>query len=149
MEDINVVMLNGRLTKDSDLSYTKSGYPLCKFDIAVNRRIKQGDSWTERADFFTINLWGKIGESLNQYLVKGQQVSVQGKLNQDRWEDKDGSKRSRIIVSAEKIQLVGGKKESVSQERQEPAKNMADVYNNNYDDYDAGDEERFEDDVPF
>lgn len=114
-EDINRVILIGRLTRDNELSYTQSGTALSKMSIAVNRRKKSGDQWIEEASFFDITLWGKRGEALSPYLLKGQQISVDGKLKQDRWEQ-DGQKRSRIIVEAENIQLLGGKTDKPQQQ---------------------------------
>ncbi|MDC7221570.1 MAG: single-stranded DNA-binding protein [Spirochaetales bacterium] len=107
-EDINKVLLVGRLTRDAELSYTNSGYALCKFSIAVNRRKKQGDNWIDEANFFELTLWGKRAESLNQYLTKGVQIACEGQLKQERWEQ-DGQKRSKVSVEAVNIQLLGGK----------------------------------------
>lgn len=109
-EDINRVIIVGRLTKDSELMYTNTGYPICKFSIAVNRRRKQGEEWIDEANFFDVSLWGKRGESLNQYLAKGQQIACEGQLKQERWEQ-DGVKRSKVIIEANNIQLIGSKPE--------------------------------------
>ena len=107
MADINSVTLVGRLTRDAELRYTNSGYAVCKFAIAINRRRKVGDQWEDEANFFDIVLWGKQAESLNQYLVKGKQVGIDGELRQSRWEQ-DGQPRSRVEISANNIQLLGG-----------------------------------------
>ncbi|MEL3907746.1 MAG: single-stranded DNA-binding protein [Treponemataceae bacterium] len=107
MADINRVILVGRLTRDAELKYTGSGYPVCTFSIAVNRRRKNGDIWEDEASFFDIVLWGKAGEALNQYLVKGKQVGIDGELRQNRWEQ-DGQPRSRVEVVAMNVQLLGG-----------------------------------------
>ena len=107
MADINVVILVGRLTRDAELKYTPSGFAICKFSIAVNRRRKQGDQWVDEAHFFDISLLGKRGESLAQYLTKGTQVAIQGELRQNRWEQ-DGQSRSKVEVTANDIELLGG-----------------------------------------
>ncbi|MDC7221879.1 MAG: single-stranded DNA-binding protein [Spirochaetales bacterium] len=112
-EDINKVMLVGRLTRDAELSYTNSGFALCKFSLAVNRRRKQGDQWVDEANFFDLHLWGRRGESLNSYLTKGTQVAVEGQLRQERWEQ-DGAKRSKVTIEAVNIQLLGGRSEGSS-----------------------------------
>jgi single-strand DNA-binding protein len=80
---------------------------VCKFAIAVNKRRKQGEQWVEEANFFDIVLWGRSGESLNQYLVKGKQVAVEGELHQNRWE-KDGQTQSKVEIVANNVQLLGG-----------------------------------------
>jgi len=105
--DINSVVLVGRLTRDADLNYTNSGTPVSKFSLAVNRKKRSGDSWIDEVSFFDIVLWGKLGESLQQYLLKGKQVCVQGELKQDRWE-KDGHARSKVGITATGVQLLGG-----------------------------------------
>ncbi|AEF85319.1 plasmid-derived single-stranded DNA-binding protein (SSB) (Helix-destabilizing protein) [Treponema primitia ZAS-2] len=105
--DLNHVVLIGRLTRDAELKYTANGQAVCKFSIAVNRRRKNGDQWVDEANFFDIVVWGKQGESLNQYLVKGKMVGVDGELRQDRWEQ-DGQNRSKVEIVATNIQLLGG-----------------------------------------
>lgn len=107
MADINHVVLVGRLTRDAELRYTSSGIAVCNFAIAVNRRKKVGDDWSEETSFFDIVLWGRQGETINQYLVKGKQVAIDGELRQNRWEQ-DGQSRSRIEVVATNLQLLGG-----------------------------------------
>lgn len=107
MADLNSVALIGRLTRDAELKYTAGGQAVCKFSIAVNRRRKNGDQWEDEANYFDIVLWGRQGESLNQYLVKGKQIGVDGELRQDRWQQ-DGQNRSRVEIVANNIQLLGG-----------------------------------------
>lgn len=107
MADLNKWVGIGRLTRDAELKYTSGGMAVCKFSIAVNRRVKNGDQWTEEANFLDIVLWGRAGESINQYLVKGKQVAVEGELHQNRWEQ-DGQNRSKIEINASNVQLLGG-----------------------------------------
>ena len=107
MADLNHVVLIGRLTRDAELKYTPGGQAVCKFSIAVNRRRKNGDQWEDEANFFDIVVWGKQGESLNQYLVKGKMVGVDGELRQDRWQQ-DGQNRSKVEIVANYLQLLGG-----------------------------------------
>jgi single-strand DNA-binding protein len=114
MEDINNLTIIGNLVKDAELKYTNSGTAITGLTIAVNRSVKKGDQWTEEASFFDVSLWGKRGESLNQYLQKGIKIAVLGSLKQDRWES-DGQKRSRVVIMANNIQLLGGKKQESNQ----------------------------------
>jgi single-strand DNA-binding protein len=107
MSDLNMVALIGRLTRDADLRYTGNGKAVSKFSLAVNDRRKAGDEWKDEAGFFEIVLWGQLGESLDQYLVKGKQVAVTGRLTQERWQQ-DGQNRSKVVVTAATIQLLGG-----------------------------------------
>jgi single-strand DNA-binding protein len=107
MADLNHVVLIGRLTRDAELKYTSGGQAVCKFSIAINRRRKNGDQWEDEANFFDIVLWGRQGESLNQYLLKGKMVGIEGELRQDRWQQ-DGQNRSRVEIVANNLQLLGG-----------------------------------------
>ena len=107
MADLNRVTLIGRLTRDAELKYTSGGMAVCKFSIAVNKFRKSGEQRTEETHFFDIVLWGRSGESLNQYLIKGKQVAIDGELRQNRWEQ-DGQPRSKIEIVANNVQLLGG-----------------------------------------
>ncbi|MDR2375535.1 MAG: single-stranded DNA-binding protein [Treponema sp.] len=107
MADLNHVVLIGRLTRDAELKYTAGGQSVCKFSIAVNRRRKNGEQWEDEANFFDIVLWGRQGEALNQYLLKGKMVGIEGELRQDRWQQ-DGQNRSRVEIVANNLQLLGG-----------------------------------------
>jgi single-strand DNA-binding protein len=107
MVDINHVVLIGRLTRDAELKSIASGQSVCKFSIAVNRRRKNGDQWEDEANFFDIVVWGRQGETLHQYLVKGKMIAVDGELRQDRWQQ-DGQNRSKIEIVANNLQLLGG-----------------------------------------
>jgi single-strand DNA-binding protein len=105
MADLNRVVLIGRLTRDAELR--QNGTAVSNFSIAVNRKRKQGDEWVDEANFFDICLFGKQAESLQKYLAKGKQIAIEGELKQDRWE-KDGQNRSKVVVIANSIQLLGG-----------------------------------------
>lgn len=107
MIDLNNVCLIGRLIRDSELKYTTSGQAVSKFSLAVDRRVKDGGIWKTEANFFDVTLWGKMAESLNQYLTKGKQVAIDGELRQDRWQQ-DGVNRSKVEVVAHTVQLLGG-----------------------------------------
>ena len=112
MTDINSVVLVGRITKDvgSDersFSYVGNGTAKAIVNIAVNRSVKKNGNWADEVSFINVTIWGKTAENLKQYLKKGTQICVDGYLTQDRWE-KDGKKESRLNVTAESIQLLGG-----------------------------------------
>jgi single-strand DNA-binding protein len=107
MADVNHVILVGRLTRDAELKYTSGGMAVCKFSLALNRRRKNGDQWVEEVNYFDIVLWGRSGEAINQYLIKGKQVAVEGELRQNRWEQ-DGQSRSKVEIMATNVQLLGG-----------------------------------------
>jgi single-strand DNA-binding protein len=106
MAAINHVVLVGRLTRNAELKYTNNGAAVSKFGLAINQRRKKDDQWVEEAHFFDIVLWGKTAESLNQYLVKGKQVGIEGQLRQNRWEQ-DGQARSKVEIFATNVMLLG------------------------------------------
>lgn len=105
--DINVVVLVGRLTRDCELKSTPQGTSVCRFSIAVNRRKRTGDKWEDEVSYFDVVLWGRSAETLQPYLTKGRQVSIEGELRQNRWEQ-DGKTNSKVEVVANNVQLLGG-----------------------------------------
>ena len=117
MADVNHVVLVGRLTRNAELKYTNNGSAVCKFGLAINQRRKKDDQWVDEAHFFDIALWGKTAESLNQYLVKGKQVGIEGQLRQNRWEQ-DGQARSKVEIFATNVMLLGSGSGSGSGGRQ-------------------------------
>jgi single-strand DNA-binding protein len=147
--DTNIVVLIGRLTRESELRYTAGGTAVGRFSIAVNRNKRSGDQWEEEVSYFDITVWGRQAESLNPYLTKGRQVSVQGELRQNRWEQ-DGQSRSRIEVVANSIQLLGGggaTSGSADYSRQSPPQNEPKGTGNNAAPFPGP--EQFDDDIPF
>lgn len=105
--DINSVVLIGRLTRDSELKFLANGTAVGRFSLAVNRIKGSGDQREEEVSFFEVTLWGKTAETLNPYLTKGRQVCITGELRQSRWEQ-DGQSRSKIEIVANSVQLLGG-----------------------------------------
>lgn len=108
MSDVNNVVLIGRLTRDAVLKSTSNGTAVSKFSIAVNKKRKSGDTFKDEAHFFDIVVWGKLAESLSNYLTKGKQVAVTGELSQERWSGDDGTNHSKVTVTAATIQLLSG-----------------------------------------
>ena len=106
MSDLAVAIVVGRLTRDAELKYTNSGQAICHFSVATSARRKKGDQWIEEASYWDVDLWGKQGETINQYLTKGKLVAVEGTMRQDRWEQ-DGQTRSKTLITANSVQLLG------------------------------------------
>ena len=106
MISINTIMLIGRLTKDPELRYLAStGNAVARFSIAVNRPFAKKDAEVT-ADFFNIVVWGKRAETCTNYLQKGLQVAIQGRLQNNNYTDKDGVKRYSIEVIAENVEFI-------------------------------------------
>lgn len=114
MADMSIAILIGRLTRDAELKYTNSGQAICHFSVATSTRKKKGDQWVDEASFWDVDLWGRQGESLNQYLTKGKQVGIEGTMRQDRWEQ-DGQPRMKVVINANSVQLLGGGQNNNSQ----------------------------------
>ena len=112
MANLNKVMLIGNLTADPDVRTTPRGTPVTELRIAVNR-VTSGPNEGERreeATYLDVTCWGRTGEIAAQYLAKGRPVFIEGRLQQDTWEDKQtGQRRSRIRIVAENLQLLGGR----------------------------------------
>ncbi len=102
--DLNVVVLVGRLTRDCEVRSTSNGTSVCRFSIAVNRRRKSGETWVDEVNYFDITYW-RASEGIRPYLTKGRQVSIEGELRQDRWEQ-DGQTRSKVEIVANNVQLL-------------------------------------------
>jgi single-strand DNA-binding protein len=120
-KSINQVILMGRLTRDPEQRTTTTGKTIASFGLAVDRG-GQDDS----ADFFNVNAWEKLGELVMQYLTKGRRVLVQGRLRQDRWDDKEtGKKQSRIEVTATDITFLDGPSDSANASQPSDLKSSA------------------------
>lgn len=108
---MNLVILTGRLTKEPELKYGASGTAYCKFTLAVNRMKKD-----DPADFIFCSAFGKTAELIAEYVKKGNNLGVQGRLQQDTYE-KDGEKISKTGVTVDKIEfLESNKTESTTSE---------------------------------
>lgn len=104
---INKVIVMGRLTASPEMRSLPSGVPVASFSIAVNRRYKdKSGQWQEESFFFDIDAFGQLAERIGKQINKGDQVLIEGQLRQDKWEDKNGEKRSKIKIVAERVALI-------------------------------------------
>ena len=106
MAGLNNVVLIGNLTRDPELRYTPSGIPVCTLRLAVGRNFpnQQGEMET---DFFNVVVWRTQAERVAEYLSKGRQVAVRGRLQSRSWETPEGQKRSKMLVKADQGGLPG------------------------------------------
>lgn len=111
MANFNKVLLMGNVARDPELRYIQSGTAVLDLRLAVNRRTKAADgTWGEEATFLDVTVWGKQAENCAEYLSKGRPVFVEGHLRLDQWQDKKtGENRSRLRVTAENVQFLGGR----------------------------------------
>lgn len=116
---INSVTVCGNLTRDAELTYTQGGTPVLKVGIAVNERVKDGDEWTDRANFFDAVMYGNRAEKLAAHLSKGNKVGITGKLRQERWQAQDGGNRSRVVIIVDDFEFMAAKADKHTQPAQQ------------------------------
>jgi len=104
---MNRVILLGRLTRDPELRYMPSGSPTCAFGLAMNHSYTKDGAKVDDTTFVDIDCYGKTAENVNQYLSKGRQALIEGRLKFRTWEGKDGGKRSKLSVTAERVTFIG------------------------------------------
>lgn len=117
-KSFNQVTLVGNLTRDPDLRQTPSGQNVVSFSLALNRSYKSNDEWVETTDYVDVTAWGTLAEKIDQYLSKGRQALVSGKLQSRSWEQ-DGQKRSKVEVVASDVIFLSEPKKEVSEEKEE------------------------------
>lgn len=109
----NKVILAGNLARDIEIRYLQSGTAVASTAIAVNRKFKAASGeMKDETMFIDITFWGRTAEIANQYLRKGSQVLVEGRLTLEQWTATDGSKRSKHTIAVETLQMLGGKEAS-------------------------------------
>jgi single-strand DNA-binding protein len=110
MASLAKIMLIGNLGRDAEMKYSNNGTPLLEFSIATNEKWNdRSGGMQEHTQWFRITLWGRQAETLKQYLTKGKQVFVDGRLRAREWTDKEGKTRTSLEVRADTIQLLGGR----------------------------------------
>ena len=107
--DVNVVSLVGRLTKDVELRTTPSGMEVASVRLAFSSSKKVGDRWEDKSNFIDVTLSGGTAEAAAQYVHKGSQVAVQGRLDFQEWKADDGTARSKHAIIADRFQFLGSK----------------------------------------
>ncbi len=108
---LNKVMIIGHLGRDPEMRYTPSGRPVTTFSVATNRSwtTSDGERKTD-TEWFNVVAWNKLAEICNQYLVKGQQVYIEGRLQSRRWEDSTGTKHTSVEVVANEMIMLGDRR---------------------------------------
>ena len=109
MGSVNKVILVGNLGRDAELRYTPGGAAVATLNMATTEvwNDKSGQR-QEKTEWHRVILWGKQAESLQEYLTKGKQIYVEGRLQTRQWDDKDGNKRYTTEIKADRITLLGG-----------------------------------------
>jgi len=140
MANFNKVLLMGNLTRDPQLSYTPNQTAVVDFGLATNRRwTGQDGSQREETCFVDCRMFGKRAEVVNKYCRKGNSLFVEGRLTFDSWEAQDGSKRSKLRVTVENFEFIGGPNQGG---QNQGGQNTGDAYQGTQ-------QQAGEDDIPF
>lgn len=113
MGSVNRAMVLGNLGQDPEVRFTPGGQAVCNFSVATNEKWTDKSGHTqERTEWHRIVAWGKTAELCGEYLRKGRQVFIEGKLQTREWTDKEGTKRYTTEIVADRVTFIGGKDEA-------------------------------------
>jgi len=104
---VNKVILLGHLGADPELRHTPSGQAVANLRIATNDRFQRDGNWEDRTEWHRVVVWAKLAERCNQYLKKGSQVYLEGRIQTQKWQDKEGHDRYTTEVVAFTVQFLG------------------------------------------
>jgi single-strand DNA-binding protein len=118
---LNKVMIIGNLGRDPEMRYTPSGRPVTTFSVAANRQYTnaEGEKQTE-TEWFNVVAWGKLAEICNQYLAKGRQVYIEGRLQTRQWEDAQGTRHTSVEIVANEMIMLGSRPSEDETESEAP-----------------------------
>ena len=138
---LNEAKIIGHLGQDPEIRYTQGGAAVCNFSVATTNRFKSGEEWKEEVEWHKVVCWNKLAENCAEYLAKGRQVFVDGRLHTNKWEDKDGNTRYTTEIVANNVIFLssgerggggGGRRQERPQERQQQRQQSAPT-DNGYD----------------
>ena len=110
---LNKVQIIGHLGKEPEMRYTPSGKPVTTFSVAVSRSWNSADGERHsETEWFNVVAWGNLAEICKQYLTKGQQVYIEGRLQTRRWDDKEGAKHTSVEVVANEMMMLGDRRDN-------------------------------------
>ncbi len=115
MAGVNKAILVGRLGKDPELKYTPSGQAVASFSLATGEKWKDKDgNMQERTEWHNIIVWGRMAENAKEYLAKGRQVYIEGRIQTRSWDDKDGNKKYMTEIVVQNLQYLGSRSDQSS-----------------------------------
>lgn len=130
MPNFNKVIIAGHLTRDPEVKYLSSGSAICNFSVAVSEEWKDKTSGEMKKStaFIDCDAWGKTAEIIGEHFCKGKPILVEGRLKQENWDDKEtGKKRSKLKVTVDSFQFLGGGKGEGAPSQGDSQKADADV----------------------
>jgi single-strand DNA-binding protein len=110
MSSVNVVFVSGNLTRDPELRYVATGTPLLIFSIAVSRNYQRDGQWQKEVSYVDAKCWGQTAERAAERMAKGAEVAIAGRLQMESWQTSDGANRSKLLVVADRVDVVRGGK---------------------------------------
>lgn len=119
---MNNITIIGNLTADPQLRTTSNGNNVCTFNVAVNRRNRDG------ADYFRVNAWGNLGENCNRYLERGKKVAVCGEVSLNEYTSKNGEKRASIEINASGVDFLSPSTKNANKAPSEANTDTSDGY---------------------
>ena len=123
---VNKAIIIGRLGKDPDMRYTPSGTAVANFSVATNHSTKDAEgNWSDQTEWHNIVVFGRNAEFAGEYLKKGRQVFIEGRLQTRSWEDQNGQKKYKTEIVALEVQALGSKSESDSSAAAKPQETQA------------------------
>jgi len=123
MSGVNKVIILGRIGKDPEIRYTGEGTAVCNFSLATSEQWKDKSTGEkkEKTEWHRVVVFGKVAELCNQYLSKGRQAYVEGRLETRSWDNKEGVKQYTTEIKASSVQFIGGDdKQAPAQKQQAP-----------------------------
>jgi len=124
MASFNKIVIVGYLGRDPEIKYLPDGTGVCNFSVATTEKRKVHGEMQETTTWFRITVWGRQAEAANQYLSKGRQVYIEGRLSVNQYTDKKGNLQTSLEVSATELRFLDGKRErqeEVGESESEPA----------------------------
>lgn len=110
---LNKIMIIGNLGRDPEMRYTPSGRPVTTFAVATSRSWNTADGERHsETEWFNVVAWGNLAEICKQYLTKGKQVYIEGRVQTRRWEDKEGTKHCTVEIVATEMMMLGERRET-------------------------------------
>ena len=103
MAGVNSCTFVGNLGRDPEIRYAQSGTAIAKINLAVSERVKSGDEWTDHTEWVRITCFGRTAENVGQYLAKGRQIYVEGRMRTSKYTDRDGQEKWSTEIVANKI----------------------------------------------
>lgn len=148
---VNKVILVGRLGRDPETRYTSGGQAVCNFSMATDRAYKDRTGQTQKqTEWHKIVAWGKLAEICQQYLKKGSQIFVEGRIQSRQWDDKEGNKRTSFEIVANEMRMLGSRADNAgARAPAAPAAEHGDAHEPAADDFGPSESQVTDEDIPF